>query len=120
MITDDDIESMWGMIRPIRLPPAEPVAEPEKPPLPQHPFSSVSVLLSAAGHHGTICRSGFTTLEGDFGFRCACGVIFRIGIANARRAKSPLQEYLNTHVHREETARKLTYDPRRSYLSWRD
>jgi hypothetical protein len=117
MTPDDDIDSMWMEIRPVRLPPAEPVV-PEKPSLtlPQHPFASAQVLLSAAGHHGTICKKEFTILEREIGFQCTCGVAFRIGLANTRRTAQGLLKYLLTREARQTTAMRLTHEPHQILL----
>ena len=113
MTPDDDIDSMWMEIRPVRLPPEEPKVQgpPENPSLPPHPFTTIHILLSAAGHHGTICRQAFTSLEGDLGFRCACGIIFRIGLVSARRSSRGFVKYMMTAGDRATTARRLTLEP---------
>ena len=120
MTPDDDIDSMWMEIRPVRLSPVEPEvpAPPEvAPPQTPHQFTAIRVLLNAAAHHSTICEKEFTSLEGDLGFRCACGGVFRIGLANARRTRpGPLWEYFRTTGNRVDTARRLTHDPRQILL----
>lgn len=113
MNSDNDIESYWMDVRPVRLPQAEPeVPESPKEPWHPYPFNSLRILLNAAGSHGCNCRSGFTSLEGDLGFRCACGMVFRIGIADARRTAGGLLSYMHTTESRTRTALRLTYDPR--------
>ena len=119
MTPNDDIDSMWLEIRPIRLPPAEPKvpASSEVAPRPPHPFTSIRILLSAAGHHGIICKKEFTSLEGDLGFRCTCGIVFRIGLANARRTSpGPLWEFFRTAGGRVTTAMRLTHEPQQFLL----
>jgi hypothetical protein len=114
MTSDDDIESMWMEIRPVRLPPAEPEvpAPPEVQSITPTLFTSVQGLLGAAGHHGCECTGVFTSVDRRIAFRCSCGVTFQIGLPLARRTPpGPLRKYINTIEDRVTIARRLTFEP---------
>jgi hypothetical protein len=115
MTPDDDIDSMWMEIRPVRLPPAESVAPVEEYPVLRS--NTVYGFLSSSAHHGCQCKGEFTSLEGDLGFRCTCRLTFRIGIADARKTPSgPIWEYFQSAKARETTAMRLTHEPHQILL----
>ena len=114
MIPDDDIESMWMEIRPVRLPPAEPEvpSTPEVPSLPPLLFTTIHGLLSAAAHHSCQFACVFTSVNQRVAFQCDCGVTFEITLPNARKTPDgPLREYFYTAGARETTATRLSLEP---------
>jgi hypothetical protein len=111
MTPDDDIESMWMEIRPVRLPPAE-VPAPSKVPSSTHMFTNIIGLIGAAAFHGTQCHGVFTSVRFRLAFQCSCGVSFEIEVPNVRGDSSVLIiKYLNTTSKRVATAVRLTHEP---------
>lgn len=110
MTTDDDIESMWMVIRPGRLPPATTKAPKVKLGIPS--FTTIPSLLRAAANHKFQCHGDVTLVENEIGFKCSCGMLFRIERSDASKTPSgPLWAYFQSFSRRRETATRLTNEP---------
>jgi len=107
---DDDIESMWMVIRPGRLPPASPKVPEANLGIPT--FTTIPILLRAAANHSFQGHGEITVVEQEIWFKCSCGMLFMIKRSDASKTPSgPLWSYFQSLSRRRITATRLTNEP---------